>query len=295
MSQPDIPPHLFCFGFGYCAQRLAERKHASGWTISGTGRGGQTITERRAQGYRVFRFDGAAADDGMSEALATATHVLLSIPPGEDGDPAFVRYGAALAAAAQLQWIGYLSTTGVYGDRNGAWVDETTGPAPASDRAKRRLAAETAWLSLHASYGLPVHIFRLPGIYGPGRSAVEQVRAGTARRIVKPGQVFCRVHVDDIAGTLEASMARPRPGAVYNVCDDEPAANADVVAHAAHLLGAAPPPEIPFDSAELSDMARSFYAENRRVRNDLIKRELGVVLRYPTYREGLAAVLAETG
>jgi nucleoside-diphosphate-sugar epimerase len=194
-----------------------------------------------------------------------------------------------------LAWVGYLSTTGVYGDRDGGWVDETSELRPSGARGRRRVAAETAWLDLWRDRGVPVHIFRLAGIYGPGRSPFDALRAGTAKRIVKPGQVFSRIHVDDLASVLLSSIARPRPGAVYNVCDDEPASPADVVAHAAQLLGAPPPPLVSFDEAALSPMARSFYADNKRVSNALIKTELGVRLRYPDYRAGLAAILAAGG
>ena len=193
----------------------------------------------------------------------------------------------APTCARVLAWIGYLGTTAVYGDRQGGWVDEETPIEPTLARADRRARAEAAWLKS----GLPVHIFRLAGIYGPGRNAFVNLKDGTARRIVKPGQVFSRIHVEDIATVLEASIARPRPGAIYNVCDDEPAPPQDVVAHAAELMGVAPPPEQPYETADLSPMARTFYKDNRRVRNERIKRELGVRLAYPTYREGLAALL----
>jgi nucleoside-diphosphate-sugar epimerase len=217
--------------------------------------------------------------------------VLASIGPDEAGDPVLAHHLTDLRRYATLQWVGYLSTTGVYGDRDGAWVDEADAVAPSMARTRRRVAAEGHW----QASGLPVHVFRLAGIYGPGRgrNALEAVRAGTARRIVKPGQVFGRVHVDDIVQALRASVARPNPGAVYNVADDEPAPPQDVVAFACALLGVAPPPEVPYEQVELSPMARSFYADNRRIDNARIKRELGVILRYPTYRDGLRAILAQ--
>jgi nucleoside-diphosphate-sugar epimerase len=198
-----------------------------------------------------------------------------------------------LRRCADLTWVGYLSTTGVYGDRGGAWVDEADAVAPTMARTRRRVAAEGHWLAS----GLPVHIFRLAGIYGPGagRNALDAVRGGRARRIVKTGQVFGRVHVDDIVQVLRASIARPNPGAIYNVADDEPAPPQDVIAFACQLLGVAPPPEMPFEAAELSPMARSFYADNRRVCNARIKRELGIKLRYPTYRDGLRVILEQEG
>jgi nucleoside-diphosphate-sugar epimerase len=209
------------------------------------------------------------------------------------GDPVFDSHRDDIAAIPNLAWLGYLSTTGVYGDRGGERVDETSELQPTSERGTRRVAAETAWLDLCRDRDVPVHFFRLAGIYGPGRSPFDALRAGTARRIDKPGQVFSRIHVDDLATVLRASMARPRPGAVYNVCDDEPASPAEVIAHAAALLGLPPLPLVPFEAAELSPMARSFYADNKRVSNALIKQELGVRLRYPSYRDGLPAILAD--
>jgi dTDP-4-dehydrorhamnose reductase len=232
-------------------------------------------------------------------ALAEATHLLTSVAPEGGRDPVLAMLGDQIAAAApHLAWAGYLSTTGVYGDQGGGWIDETAPLDPGTERGRARVAAEAAWRALAARSGLPLHIFRLAGIYGPGRGPFEKVRDGSARRIVKPGQVFSRVHVVDIAQVLEASIRRPDPGAAYNVCDDDPAPPEDVLAHAAHLLGLPPPPEIAWTEAQatMSPMARSFYAESKRVRNDRIKRDLGVRLLYPDYRAGLAAVLAaETG
>jgi len=287
-------PHLFCFGLGYCARTLARRLTARGWTISGTCRGPEAAEATRDEGFSVHLFDGSApmAD---KEALEGVTHVLSSVPPDADGDPVLRHHGRELAARAnEIAWAGYLSTTGVYGDHGGARVDEETEPRPVTARAQRRLAAEGAWHALHERAGLPVHIFRLAGIYGPGRNPLRAVAAGRARRIVKPGQLFGRIHVDDVAAVLEASMARPRPGAIYNVADDEPAPPQDVIAFAAELLGREAPPEIPFGQAEMSPMARSFYGECKRVANARIKEELGVRLAYPSYREGLRA-LAEAG
>jgi nucleoside-diphosphate-sugar epimerase len=220
--------------------------------------------------------------------MGGVTHVLTSIAPTDAGDPVLLNAAEILAKAPDLHWVGYLSTTGVYGDQGGGWVDETTPPAPGTARGKARLDAEKAWKNT----GLPVHVFRLAGIYGPGRGPFEKVLNGTARRIIKPGQVFSRIHVDDIAQVLEASINRPDPGRVYNLCDDDPAPPQDVLAHAAALLGMPPPPEVAFDDADLSRMARSFYAESKRVRNDRIKQELGVELIHPDYRSGLAAILA---
>jgi nucleoside-diphosphate-sugar epimerase len=290
---PD-PRALFCFGFGYTAGRLARRLASSranrlggGWRVTGTAR-----ADRVRGGVELTGFGRSAPLAELPERLAGVSHVLVSIPPDDAGDPVADLHGAALAALPGLRWLGYLSTTGVYGDTGGAWVDETAPLAPGTDRASRRAAAERAWLALWRDRGLPVHVFRLPGIYGPGRSAIDQLRAGTARRVDKPGHVFSRVHVDDIAGVLAASMAAPDPGAIYNVADDEPAPQAEVVAYAAELLGIDPPPLVPVDDPGLSPMARSFYAECRRVSNAKIKETLGVRLRYPSYREGLASILA---
>ena len=275
--------HLFCFGFGYTAQALARRLLAEGWRVSGTVR--QPL-ER--PGVRLIPFD--RSQPLPAGALDGVTHLLTSVPPDAQGDPVLDVAGAAIqAAAGSLAWIGYLSTTGVYGDWRGAWVDETSPLRPSSDRAWRRVAAESAWLDLWRRHGLAVHVFRLAGIYGPGRSVLDEIRAGTARRIVKWGQVFSRIHVEDAAAVLAASMAAPLPGAIYNVCDDEAARPQDVVAFACELLGVEAPPETPFEQAALSPMAQTFWADNKRVRNDRIRTELGVRLSFPSYRQGLLA------
>jgi nucleoside-diphosphate-sugar epimerase len=220
------------------------------------------------------------------------THVLVSVPPDEAGDPVLDTHADDIAALPGLAWLGYLSTTGVYGNRGGDWVDEASELRPSGARGRRRVAAEAGWLDLWRRRGVPVQVFRLAGIYGPGRSPFEALRAGTAKRIERPGQVFSRIHVEDLASVLAASIALPRPGAIYNVCDDAPAEPAAVIAHAADLLGLPAPPLVPFDEAELSPMARSFWTDNKRVSNALIKQELGVALRYPNYRAGLTAILA---
>ena len=246
----------------------------------------------QAGGIDGHLFPGASPDQ-TAAALFGATHLLLSAPPDEDGDPVLKAHAADLARLVRrFSWVGYLSTTGVYGDRQGGWVDEATPVNPGSGRSRRRVAAEQAWRALWHDAGLPVHIFRLPGIYGPGRSALDAVRQGRAHRVDKPGQLFSRIHVEDIATTLRASMARPNPGSIYNVADDEPAPAHEVTAYACALLGIEPPPLIPVEKAGLSPMARSFYAESRRVRNDRIKLDLGVTLAYPDYRAGLDAILA---
>ena len=284
---------LFCFGYGFSASALGALLGPAGWSLAGTCRTSEGCAALAAAGVEAAPFSREAPLADAAGCLAGATHILLSIPPDDVGDAALDRHGTDIAVLPGVEWIGYLSTTGVYGDTGGAWVDETAVPAPTGARGRRRLAAEGAWLAFGARHGLAVHVFRLAGIYGPGRNALAAVRRGAARRIAKPGQVFSRIHVADIAQALTASIARPRPGAIYNVCDDEPAPGADVVAHACALLGVALPPLVPLADADLSPMARSFYADNRRVSNALIKEELGVALKFPDYRAGLAGLLAE--
>lgn len=291
MSPIPSPGHLFCFGLGYCAQHLAGRLARAGWRVSGTCRSEAKRQALVAEGVHGFVLDSGRPLADAAAALAGVTHVLVSAPPDGTGDPVLAAHGRDLAAARPA-WLGYLSTTGVYGDHGGAWVDEETPVAPTGNRQQARVEAERAWLALHTDHGLTVQIFRLAGIYGPGRSAIDSVRAGTARRIVKAGQVFSRIHVADVANVLLASMARPNPGRLYNLCDDEPAPGHEVIAYACHLLGVEPPPPVPFEQATLSPMAASFYADNRRVHNDRIKTELGVSLLFPTYREGLEAQVA---
>lgn len=286
--------HLICFGFGFSARALAPRLKARGWRVTGTSRNVDGAARIKSQGYEALNFDGSAPSDMVRAALQSATHLVISAPPGESGDPVLKWHRADIETAENLQWIGYLSTIGVYGDQGGAWVDETMPVRPQSERSKRRLEAERAWLGLARS-NRRVQVFRLAGIYGPGRGAIDQILSGRARRIVKPGQVFNRIHVEDIAGTVEAAIETGGTHDVYNVTDDEPAPPQDVLVYAAELLGRPAPPEIPFNEAELSEMARSFYCELKRVNNDRIKEDLGVQLRYPTYREGLAAIARTVG
>ena len=287
--------HLFCFGLGYSAGVLAERLKGRGWLISGTSTSQQGVEHIHAAGYQGYVYDGSRASPDIEAALKVATHILLSIPPNARGDPAFGNFASALIDSSSLAWIGYFSTVGVYGDAGGGWVDETTPAKPASERGQRRLAAETQWTELGRRTNKPVAIFRLPGIYGPGRSAIEDVREGTARRIIKLGQVFNRIHVADIANAVEAAIARPHVTGVFNVTDDEPGPPQDVVSYAAELLSVPPPPDLDFASAELSAMARSFYSESKRVKNSRLKNELGVQLQYPSYREGLKAIAGHGG
>lgn len=284
------PGRLFIFGLGFSAGVLARRLMAEGWSVAGTTRSEDKRAALMAQGIEAYRFD---RDTPLPPgALDGTTHVLSSVPPDTIGDPVVECHGADIAALNPgLTWAGYLSTTGVYGDRQGEWVDEDTPVAPDVGRSERRVSAESQWFDLWINQGIPVHVFRLAGIYGPGRSAIDSLRAGKARRIIKPGQVFCRIHVDDIAQVVAASMAAPHPGRIYNVADDEPAPPQDPIEEAARLLGITPPPAIDYATADLSPMARSFYQDSRRVRNDRIKQDLGVTLAYPTYREGLRAVL----
>lgn len=278
---------LFVFGLGYTAQTFMQLPQ---WShVSGTVREAEKAQRLQARGIAAHAL--SDNDAGWSEDIRRADAILVSVPPSAEGDPTLLHFADRIAAS-RASWVGYLSTTGVYGDHGGAWIDETTSATPQSRSSAQRLAAEQAWLALGEKTGLPIHIFRLTGIYGPGRNPLVQLARGTARRIVKPGQVFNRIHVDDIASTLAASLRQPRAGATYNVTDDEPAPPQDVVAYAAQLAGIAPPPEIAFEHAEMSPIARSFYAENKRVSNRLIKTELGVCLTYPTYREGLQVLHA---
>ncbi len=303
-------PRLFCFGYSYTAKALERRLRndpaGADWKIVATIRDEDEADALRAGGVEAHLFGSAAS----RVALEKASHILISVPPAKDGDPVLAAYGEALAGLSPT-WLGYLSTTGPYGDCGGAWIDETAPTNPSGDRGRRRLDAERAWALLCQTNHLPLHIFRLPGLYGPGRSALDRVRGGTARRIVKQDQVFSRIHIDDLATILQASMDNPNlgpgpgtkvvykgalyKGVIYNVADDLPAPPQDVTAFAAELLGLAPPPEIPFEEADLSPMAQSFYADSKRISNRLIKSRLGISLQYPTYREGLKAILDAEG
>lgn len=278
------PSRLFCFGLGYSARRFAMGLIADGWQVAGTTREDESVEELKALGIDAVPFDRDRPVENLTSRLHGATHVLSSVPPDADGDPVLDAHGVELAGS--FDWVGYLSTTGVYGNRDGATVKEGDPLEPTSNRARYRAKAEARWLSLGA------HAFRLAGIYGPGRNVLEDVRKGRAKRIDKPGHVFSRIHVDDIAGVLRASMARPNPGAIYNVCDDEAAAPMEVVSYACELLGVAPPPVRLFSEAEkeMSAMGRTFWEDNKRVDNSRIKEELGVNLLYPGYRQGLQAI-----
>jgi nucleoside-diphosphate-sugar epimerase len=281
---------LFCFGFGYSAQALARRVSARTASLAGT-RTSVGAEDAAPLGARLAEFNGDAASAEVRGLLSGTTHALVSIPPDLEGDPVLRQFRGGLAELGDLAWIGYLSTVGVYGDWQGQWVDETSPTRPISERGLRRVQAERAWLEFGRDTGKRVEVFRLAGIYGPGRSVIDALRAGTARRIVKPGQVFNRIHVDDVAQVLAAAIDKDTGHRIYNVGDDEPAPPQDVVAHAAELLGLPVPPEIAFDAAGLTGMAASFWVECKRVSNARIKVDLGVELMYPTYREGLRALL----
>ncbi len=278
--------HLLSFGHGFSARALTPLLREQGFHITGTTRSADKLDALRAAGVTPVIWPGS----DVSAALDSATHVLLSAAPNAEGDPVLNALRQQISKhAPNLEWVGYLSTTGVYGDAQGGWVDEQSPLNPATKRGQMRVAAEADWQSIP---DLPLHIFRLAGIYGPGRGPFSKVRAGSARRIIKQGQVFSRIHVADIAQILAASIAQPNPGAIYNMCDDDPAPPQDVIAHAAELLEMPLPPEVDFETAEMTPMARSFYAESKRVRNDRIKSELGVKLLFPDYRAGLASLLA---
>jgi nucleoside-diphosphate-sugar epimerase len=276
--------HLAVFGAGYSGSAIAASAAASGWSVN--------LVTRRPEGPNAPGIT-LAPFAAAGPAIAAATHIVATAAPDDAGDPVLACYAASIAAAPALRWIGYLSTTGVYGDHAGGWVDETTPPAPSSDRSRRRVAAEQAWSAL--SSRLAVDLFRLAGIYGPGRSAIEDLRAGRARRVSKPGHLFGRIHRDDIAGAVCAAIRQQRPPGlrVLNLADDEPAASADVIAEAARLLGQEPPPLIPFAEAEpgMSAMGRSFWSDNRKVASRQTQAALGYRWRHPTYREGLRAIL----
>jgi nucleoside-diphosphate-sugar epimerase len=278
--------HMLFFGFGFSAEALARRLDPLEWTVTGTSRSVEGSAKISALGFHGVTFD------ALSTVPDDVTHIVSSVPPDAQGDPVLKRFGESLVhRASSLQWVAYLSTTGVYGDHSGGWVDEDTPLTPNTERGHRRKAAEEAWLDLRERHGLPVHVFRLAGIYGPGRNALESVRDGTAKRVIREGQIFSRIHVEDIAGVLEASMAKPDPGRAYNVADNEACPPQDVITFAAELLGVEPPPEVPFELAELSPMARSFYMDSKRVSNARVRDELGYEFLYSDYRVGLRSLL----
>jgi len=284
---------LFCFGYGYTCDYLAHELMGRGsWTVSGTTRDPDKKAFLRSKGVKAYLFDYEHPLGDPYFILDGTTHLLISTPPDDRGDPTFAMHAADLVRIPTLEWVGYLSTTGVYGDRAGGTVDEQSEIRPNSKRGSRRVRAEEEWYSLLQNYNFPLHIFRLAGIYGPGRSALDSVRAGVARRINKPGQVFNRIHVEDIVQVLLASMAKPNPGAAYNLADDDPVPSWEVITYACELLGLTPPPIIPYNEADMAPITRSFYNDNKRVLNNRIKQELGVTLKYPDFRKGIDACLA---
>ena len=284
---------LFVFGVGYSSKAIIEEVQDRFDWIGGTTRSPEKADALRENGIEPFIFDGETPGDGIADALSNATHVLVSIAPNEAGDPVLNGHGADIAAASP-KWVGYLSTVGVYGNHDGAWVDETSACKPVSKRSVQRIAAEEAWLSFAERTSVPVQIFRLSGIYGPGRNTFENFKKGRARRLIKPGQVFNRIHVADIAGAVSIAMQSPKTR-IFNVTDDQPAPPQDVVTYAAELLGVTPPPEVAFETADLTPMARSFYGENKRVSNERVKNELGYTFRYPDYRIALNTLVQNYG
>lgn len=283
---------VFFFGMGFSSRATSHALHTlrdPDIPVFGTSR--HPGEAGPSEAIRLHQFDGTAPGATLGADLARATHVIVSIPPDAAGDPVLRHHAADIAAAPGLQWLCYYSTVGVYGDFGGALIDETAATLPVNPRSQRRVEVEQLWRDFATARGVPLLVLRLAGIYGPGRSSFDKLADGTARRIVKPGQVFNRIHVEDV-GRVTALAALQQLGGTFNLADDEPAPPQQVVAHAAALLGITPPPETPFETAEMTPMARSFYADNKRVANAAIKRALGIELLYPTYREGLAAILA---
>lgn len=284
---------LFCFGYGYTADYLGHelQSRKDGWTIGGTTRDNDRRSELLSRRIRARIFDQEHPIADPNTLFGRFSHLLLSVPPNDDGDPVFNMHGDDIAKLKKLKWVGYLSTTGVYGDRDGGAVDETGEVRPSSQRGSRRALAEQQWMSLYHNHGIPVHIFRLSGIYGPGRSALDSVRVGVARRIEKAGHKFNRIQVEDIIQVLMASFTNPNPGAIYNLADDIPAPSHEVIAYACELLGMTPPPVIPIEQADLAPITMSFYKDNKHVLNHKIKQELGVHLKYPDFKLGLEGCL----
>lgn len=286
------PMNLFVFGPGYTAHQFIKAYRSRFTRICGTIRSPEKAEALRASSIVPYFFDGESYDAGILDELARADTVLVSIPPVSGSDPVLRHFSGAVASAPHLRWIGYLSTVGVYGNVNGGWVDENTPASPVNERSRHRIMAEQQWLELGEKAALAVKIFRLAGIYGPGRNALLKVAGGAVRRIIKPGQVFNRIHTSDIAQVLMASIDRPNRNTIYSVADDEPGPPQDVISYAAELLGVEPPPEVPFDRANMTPMARTFYQDNKRVSNKRIRDDLGVTLLYPTYRQGLRSLHA---
>lgn len=279
---------LLSIGHGYAAVHVAQALPAR-WQVAGTTRCAERVDALRRARITPVIWEAGGDPHPLVAVLEGATHLISSVAPGETGDPVLPALGGLMAP--RLRWVGYLSATSVYGDAGGGWLNEDSPPAPGTARGRARLEAEEGWRDFCARRGLACAIFRIAGIYGPGRSAIDALRAGRARRLVKPGQVFNRIHVVDLGRIVAAAAARKAAG-VFNLCDDEPAPPQDVIAHAATLTGLPCPPETPFNAADLGPMARSFYSENKRLRSNRVGPDLGVRLRYPDYRTGLAAIAA---
>lgn len=285
---------IFCFGFGFSAQGLARNLSPLDWQIGGTCREEAKLTELSQMGWKGFIFEGDGSNSPLPDLFRESSHLLISIPP-KPTDFVLDNFSSDILQKKDWQWIGYLSTTGVYGDKNGEVVTEASELTPTIDRAKRRLEAENRWLELFSKHNLPVHIFRCVGIYGPGRNPLATVRKGLSKRIDKPGYKFSRVHVDDLASVLKASIIKPNPGSIYNVCDDQPIESRHVTEYACELLGEVLPPLIPFEEANLSEMGKSFYLDRKTISNQKIKDELGVKLKYPNYKVGLDSLILSEG
>ncbi len=299
MSNSSTQKVLFCFGFGYTCTYLAGllqslNENGESWIIKGTTRDPEKRDYYKERGIKLYLHDTLTPVPELSHRLEDATHILISAPPDKEGDPVFRAYASDITQLPNLEWFGYLSTTGVYGDRDGKLVDETAEVRPSTIRGSRRAHAEEQWNSLHLKSGLPLHIFRLAGIYGPDRSAIESVEAGIARRIYKEGHVFNRIHVKDIANILVNSMNKPIPGEIFNIADDEPAPSHDVIGYACELMGVEPPPIVDIEKANLAPITMSFYSDNKRVNNGKVKKAFSMELGYPTYREGLVDCLEQT-
>ena len=293
MSKETYKGNLFCFGLGFTAKTLARSLISKNWLVSGTSRNLNLNDTLKKNGVSVYLYDGNQVVPEITDAIQSATHILISIPPQSSGDIVLQQFGADFLNWGHLKWIGYISSTGVYGDTKGEWVDETSPLKPVTARGSQRLVIESSWLKMHKKYNLPVVVFRCAGIYGSGRNLLRSIKQGRARKIKKPGHVFSRIHVEDLAQTIEASMQRPQPGEIYNVSDDCPSCPSETLDYACRLLNIEPPAPISYENAELTDMARSFYQANKRVSNKKMKNELHIKLQYPDYRVGLNALIKE--
>ena len=293
-SHQSAPKKLFCFGYGYVAEHLAKalKDQDPSWQICGTTRDIDKLNLMRENGIKAYLYSDETPFHDPLYTMRGVTHILISTPPNDHGDIVFQTHARDILQIPTIEWIGYCSSTSVYGDRDGEWVDETSEIRPTSERGSKRARGESAWLKMRRIAGIPINIFRLSGIYGLGRSAIDTVRAGNTRRIDKPGHAFSRIHVDDIVQVMIASMSQPHPGDIYNLADDDPAPSHELITYACELLGREPSPMIPYEEADMAPMARSFYKENKRIKNDKIKNKLGIRLKYPDYKAGLDAIFA---